>query len=73
MCERVAGIEPASLGWKPNILPLNYTRIVQAQINVPKYYIKIAKEELEKLLGPLKFFSDFVQTYFHSSPVTKLM
>ena len=28
--ERVAGIEPASLGWKPNVLPLNYTRNLQA-------------------------------------------
>ncbi len=25
--ERMAGIEPAYSGWKPDILPLNYTRL----------------------------------------------
>lgn len=27
LLERVAGIEPASLAWEANVLPLNYTRL----------------------------------------------
>ena len=26
--ERATGIEPATEGWKPTVLPLNYTRII---------------------------------------------
>ena len=26
LLERVAGIEPASFDWQPNVLPLNHTR-----------------------------------------------
>ncbi|SVE14259.1 uncharacterized protein METZ01_LOCUS467113, partial [marine metagenome] len=28
--ERVTGIEPASLGWKPKVIPLYDTRMVEA-------------------------------------------
>ena len=31
--ERVTGIEPASSGWKPEALPLSYTRRVESANN----------------------------------------
>lgn len=29
--ERATGIEPATEGWKPTVLPLNYTRIIETR------------------------------------------
>ena len=36
--ERVAGIEPAPSAWKAEVLPLNYTRNSNTQLNLETAY-----------------------------------